>query len=69
MREHAVEWGRDLVQIQLLDQEPCVTDLPAAAAPHEPAELLLRWTSAPLGLLLQGAEGAEVTVRLDDTQD
>src|SRR5919108_584361 len=62
MREHQVKRPRDLAELERLDEEPCVADLPAAAAAHEATELLLGRSAVPRRLLLEGAEGSEVTV-------
>jgi hypothetical protein len=52
--------------VERLDEETLVADLSAAAAAHEAPELVLRGPALPLRLLLQRAEGAKVSVRLDD---
>ena len=70
---HAQTWastwssGRGTsVEIERVDEETRVADLPAAAAAHEAPELLLGRPASPSRLLLERAEGAEVALRVDD---
>src|SRR6266508_1406933 len=62
----AVERPRHLGEIERLDQQTRVSDLPAAATAHEPPKLLLIGPSLPRRLLLEGAEGSEVALSVDD---
>jgi hypothetical protein len=64
--KYQVERPRDLGEIERLDEQARVSDLSAAAAAHEAAELLLDGPSLPRRLLLEGTEGSEVTVGIDD---
>jgi hypothetical protein len=66
MGQRPVEWRRHLREIQRLDEQPCVPDLPAAAAAHEAPKLLLSRAASPRGLLLECAKRAEVTFSLND---
>jgi hypothetical protein len=64
--EYEVERSRHLGEIKCLDEQTCVSDLPAAAAAHETPKLLLRASSLPRRLLLESAEGSKVSLVLDD---
>ena len=64
--QHAVERPRHAREVERLDEQRGVADLPAAAAPEEPAQLLLDRPSPPRRLLLQRPERAEVALRLDE---
>jgi ubiquinone/menaquinone biosynthesis C-methylase UbiE len=66
VREHSVEGARHLAEIERFDQEACVADLPPATAAHEAPELLGMRPSLPRRLLLEGAEGPELSLGLDD---
>jgi hypothetical protein len=66
MREHALERPRHLVEVERVDEEARVPDLSPRAAPQETAKLFLGAPSPPRGLLLEGAKGAEVALRVDD---
>src|SRR5689334_6098992 len=65
MLEHRDERARHRIQVEGVDEVPCVADLPAAPAAHEAPELLLHRPASPLRLLLQRAERTQVAVRLD----
>ena len=52
MSQRPVERPRHLSEIQRIDEQPCVPDLPAAAAAHEASQLLLSCATPPCGLLL-----------------
>ena len=69
MSEHAVERPRHPVEVERLDEEAGVADLPPAARAEEPPQLVVEWPAAPLRLLLQRSERAEVAVQLDDVLD
>ena len=66
MSEHQVERPRHLAEIERLDEQARVAGLPAAAAAHEAPKLILGGSASPLRLLLEGAEGSEVALRVDD---
>ncbi len=55
-----------LGEIERLDEQPRVADLPLAGAAHETPKLLLWRPSLPRRLLLQGAERTEFTLSVDD---
>jgi hypothetical protein len=67
--ENEVEWARNAGVIEGLDEESGVANLPATAAAHETLQLLLWGASSPLRLLLESAEGPQVTVSGDDPFD
>ena len=58
------ERPRYLSWSERLDEEPRVPDLAPPAAAHEPPQLFVRGPASPRGLLLQRAEGTEVSLRL-----
>jgi hypothetical protein len=66
MSKHTVQRPRHLAEIQSLDEQARVSDLPAAAAAHETPKLLLLGASLPRRLLLESAEGPEVPLSVDD---
>jgi len=66
MGEYPVERPRHSGQIKRLDEQPRVSDLPAAAAAHEAPKLLLVAPSLPCRLLLKGAEGSKVSLSVND---
>jgi hypothetical protein len=66
MSKYKVKRPRHVGQIQRIDEQTRVSDLPAAAAAHEAPKLLLSRSSLPRRLLLEGAEGSKVTLSLDD---
>ncbi len=53
-------------EIERIDEQARVADLPAAAAAHEAPKLLLSRPSSPRRLLLEGAEGSEVSLSVHD---
>jgi hypothetical protein len=65
VREHAVEWAGYPGEIESVDEQARVADLPAAAATHEAPKLILSGASLPCRLLLEGTERSEITLRLD----
>jgi hypothetical protein len=69
MSEYAVQGPRHPGEIERLDEQTRVPDLPAAAAAHEAPELLLLASSVPRSLLLQRAEGSELSLGVDDLFD
>ena len=66
MSKYTVQRPGYLGQIQRLDEQAGVSDLPAAAAAHEAPKLLLMGPSLPRRLLLEGAEGSEAPLSVDD---
>jgi hypothetical protein len=66
MSKDEVKRPRHSVEIERIDEQARVSDLPAAAAAHEAPKLLFCCPSLPRRLLLQGAEGSKVTLRVDD---
>ena len=66
MSKHQVERPRNLAEIERFDEQARVADLPAAAAAHEAAKLLLGGASSPLWLLLEGAKGSKVALSVND---
>jgi hypothetical protein len=66
MSKYAVQRPGHASEIQRFDEQACVSDLPAAAAAHEPPKLRLNGSSLPRRLFLEGAEGSKVTLRADD---
>ncbi len=65
MSEDAVERVRHLVEIERIDEEARVAELPPVGAAHVAAELRLDWPASPRRLLLEGAEGSEVALSLE----
>jgi hypothetical protein len=65
MSKDAVQRSRHLGEVQRVDEQPGISDLPAPAAAHEAPELLLSGPSLPRRLLLEGAEGAKVALSVD----
>jgi hypothetical protein len=66
MVKYTVQRPRHLGKIQRVDEQGRVLDLPAAAAAHEAPKLLLIRPFLPRGLLLEGAEGSQVALRVND---
>ena len=69
MCEDTVQWPGHAAQIQRGDEqgrEPCLSSV---LGTEETPELLVFGAASPRGLLLKGAERAELTVRLDDPFD
>jgi hypothetical protein len=64
--KYAVERPRHLGQIERIDEQTRVFDLPAAAAAHEAPKLFLGASSLPLRLLLKGAKGSKVSLGVDN---
>jgi hypothetical protein len=53
-------------EVERVDEQRCVADLPPAAASHEAPKLLLGPPSLPPRLLLESAEGPKISVGIDD---
>src|SRR5437867_1792079 len=66
MRQYTAQRPRDTGEIQRLHEQGRVSNLPAAEGAHEPPELFLAGPPEPRGLLLEGAERSELTLRLDE---
>jgi hypothetical protein len=64
--KYAVERPGHLGEVQRVDEQTRVSDLPPAAAAHEASKLLLVGPSLPRRLLLESAEGGKVPLSLDD---
>src|SRR5207247_7886620 len=65
VREHTVERARDLFEVERVDEQARVADLPAPAAAHEPAWLLLHRPALPRALLLQRPGRAAIALCVD----
>src|SRR5437899_7879935 len=66
MGKDTVQRPRHLGEIERIDQQGRVSDLPATAASHEAPKLFLMGPSLPRRLLLEGAERLELTLGVDD---
>ncbi len=69
MSKHQVERARHPGQIERIDEQARIADLPPAAAAEPAAKLILGGSSLPRGLLLERAEGSEVSLGLGDPLD
>jgi hypothetical protein len=67
--KHAVERARYLGEIERLEKEPRVTELPAVGAAHEPSQLPFDVLSSPRRLLLEGAKGSEIALSVEESFD
>jgi hypothetical protein len=66
MSKYTVQRARHSGEIERVDEQTRVADLPAAAAAHEAPKLLLIGPSLPRRLLLEGAEGSKVPLGVYD---
>jgi hypothetical protein len=66
MSKYQVKRPRHSGEIERIDEQTRVSDLSPAAAAHEAPKLLLSGPSLPRSLLLERAEGPELTLSLDD---
>ena len=66
MSKYEVKRPRHLGEIKRIDEQTRIADLPAAAAAHEAPKLVLGGPSVPRRLLLEGAEGSKITLRVND---
>src|SRR5712691_243671 len=66
MSKYTVQRPRHLGEIQRVDEQGRVLDLPAAAGAHEAPKLRLLASSLLRRLLLEGAERSKLTLRVDD---
>ena len=66
MGQRPLERPRHLAEIQRIDEQPRVPDLPTAAAAHEAPKLLLSCALSPLWLLLQCAKRSQLALSLND---
>ena len=69
MGEDAVEWSRDMVEVERLDEEAGVPDLAPSAAAQEPVKLLLGGAIAPRRHLLERPKPVEIVVGPKDLLD
>src|SRR5439155_19511622 len=69
MSEHHVQGSRHVGEIERLDEQARVPDLPPAPAAHEAPKLLLERALSPRRLPLEGSEGSEVALRVDHVLD
>jgi putative polysaccharide biosynthesis protein len=67
--EHLVERARHPFEVERLDEQARVADLPRRPAPEEAPELAFHRAAAPGGLLLERSEGAELSLGVDDALD
>ena len=65
MCEDPVKRPGHLGEVERIDEEPGVSDLPATATTHETPKLLLGGPSSPLRLLLERPEASKVAVRFN----
>jgi len=66
MSQDTIERPRHARELQRVDQQPRVPDLPAAVGAEEAPKLLLAAPSLPGRLLLERAERSKLTLGLDD---
>jgi hypothetical protein len=66
MSKYQIKRPRHLGEIERIDEQTRVSDLPAAAAAHEAPKLLLNGPSLPRRLLLEGAEGSKLSLSVND---
>jgi hypothetical protein len=66
MSKYSLERPRHMAEIEGVNEQSRVSDLPAAAAAHEAPKLLLSGPSLPHTLLLECAEGAKFSLSVDD---
>ncbi len=66
MSKHTVQRPRHLGEIQRVDEQGRVLDLPAAAGAHEAPKLLLIGPSLLRRLFLEGAERSKLTLSVND---
>ena len=66
MGKYTIQRPRHIGEIQGVDEEARVLDLPAAAGAHEAPKVLLIGPSLLRRLLLEGAERSKLTMRIDD---
>jgi hypothetical protein len=69
VRENGVERARHLGEVEGVDEEAGVLDLPATADAEEAAELGFGAEPAPGGLVLQGAERAQIALGVHNLFD
>src|SRR5438309_6036356 len=66
MSEDTVKRPGHAGQIERIDEQARVSDLPPAAAAHEAAKLLFDGPPLPRRLLLEGMERSKLTLSVDD---
>ena len=69
MSKYELERPRHAGQIQRIDEQTRVSDLPPTAAAQEAPKLLRSRSPLPRRLLLERAEGSEVALRGNDLFD
>ncbi len=69
MSKYPIQRPRHFGEIQRIDKQTRVSDLPAAAAAHEAPKLCLLRPPLPRRLLLEGAERSKVSLSADDPFD
>ena len=65
MSKDPVKRPGHLGEVERIDEQLGVSDLPATAATHETPKLLFGGPSSPLGLLLERPEAPKVAVRVN----
>ena len=65
MSKDPVKRPGHLGEVERIDEQPGVSDLPATAATHKASKLLLGGPSSPLRLLLERPEASKVAVRVN----
>ena len=60
MSKQAIDRPRHLVEIECLDKDARIADLPASAAAHEAPQLILLALLLPGRLLLERPEGSKI---------
>lgn len=66
VRKDTIERPRHAREVQRINQQPRVADLPAAVGADEPPKLRLAAPSSPRRLLLERAERSKLPLALDD---
>ena len=64
-----MEWPRNLLERDRLDEQPGIAQVPPGAASEEAVQLGIEGTLTPLPLLLERSKGTQVAVRLEDGLD
>jgi hypothetical protein len=65
MSKDPIKRTGNLAEVERIDEQLGVSDLPATAATHETPKLLHGGPSSPLRLLLERPEASEVAVRFN----
>jgi hypothetical protein len=64
--EDSVEWPRDVLDVERVDEQARIPDLAPSAAAHEPPQLFLKGPAAPLWHLLKRPEPVKIVVGRED---